>query len=137
MTNESTKTIPELITELKDELKEFAATRLAILRAEFSTKLQSFKLAAPGIVAGVLLVVTDWLVFTAFLVCAIANAFPSDAWRYPIDLLIVAFLYCVAGLAALMFGWKKIKETSMKPERTIRVLKEDQIWLQTEVKTQL
>lgn len=137
MISESTKTIPEVITELKEELKEFAATRLAMLRSELGNKLQSFKLEAPGILAGFLLVVTGWLVFTAFLVCTIAKAFPSDAWRYPMALLIVAVLYSVAGLVALMFGWQQIKETGMKPERTIRVLKEDQIWLQTEVKTQL
>jgi hypothetical protein len=134
--NESTKTLPELMTELKEELKEFAATRLAMLRAEIREKMQSFKLAAPGIIVGLVLVATGWLVFTAFLISAMANAFDSG-WRYPIAFAIVAVLYSVVGLIALAVGWSKIKAKSLKPERTLRVLKQDQIWLQTEVKTQL
>ncbi len=87
-------------------------------------------------ITGLVLVATGWLVFTAFLVCAIANAFQSVAWRYPIALAIVGGLYCIFGLIAITFAWQQIKETRVKPEHTIRVLKEDQIWLQTEVKTQ-
>ena len=136
MINEPTKTLPELITELKDELKEFAATRAAMLRAEIHEKLQSMKLAAPGILIGLLLVVTGWLVFTAFLVSAIANIF-DGAWRYPIALASVAVLYSIVGSLVLAVSWNKIKANSLKPERTLRVLKQDQVWLQTEVKTQL
>ena len=123
------------MTELKDELTEFVATRVAMLRAEFGGKLQSFKLAAPGILAGLVLLATGWLVLTAFLVAAIANAF-DNPWRYPIALLIVGMVYSVVGAVVLTFGWRKIKGQGLAPERTIRVLKQDQVWLQTEVKTQ-
>lgn len=133
---ESTKTLPELITEVKDELKDFVATRLAMLRAEIRDKMRSFKLAAPGMIAGLVLVATGWLVLTGFLVCTIANAFQSPAWRYPIALAIVGGLYCIFGSIAITFAWQQIKETRVTPEHTIRVLKEDQIWLRTEVKTQ-
>ncbi len=135
MINESTKTFPELITELKNELQEFVATRVAMLRAEFGEKLQAFKLAAPSIVVGLLLVATGWLVLTAFLVAVIANAF-DNPWRYPIALLIVGMVYAVVGVVVVTFGWQKIKRQGLAPERTIRVLKQDQVWLQTEVKTQ-
>jgi hypothetical protein len=136
MINESAKTLPELITQLKDELQEFVATRVAMLRAEFGGKLQSFKLAAPSILIGLVLVATGWLVLTAFLVAALANAF-DNPWRYPIALVIVGMVYSVVGAVVLTFGWQKIKAQGLTPERTIRVLKQDQVWLQTEVKTQL
>lgn len=136
MTNESTKTLPQLIAELKDELTEFAATRLAMLRAETNQKLQTIKLALPSIVVGLMLVVTGWLLFSAFLVCAIASAF-NVAWRYPIAFLIVAALYSIIGFLALFFAWQRLKQRGLKPQRTIQVLKDDQIWLQTEVKAQL
>ncbi len=136
MTSESSKTLPELIAEVKDELKDYAATRLAMLRAEIRDKLASIKLAAPGLIAGLVLVATGWLLFTAFLVCAIASAFASVMWRYPIAFLIVAALYSIGGFIAITFAWQQIKQTRVKPEHTIRVLKDDQIWLQTEVKTQ-
>jgi hypothetical protein len=32
---------------------------------------------------------------------------------------------------------KQMKEIGLKPERTLRVLKQDEVWLQTEAKTQL
>jgi Putative Actinobacterial Holin-X, holin superfamily III len=51
--------------------------------------------------------------------------------------LIVAALYTIGGCLALFFGWQQVKETRVTPEHTIRTLKEDKIWLQTEVKTQL
>jgi hypothetical protein len=136
VTSESSKTLPELIAEVKDELKDFVATRLAMLRAEIRDKLASIKLAAPGLIAGLVLVATGWLLFTAFLVCAIANVFGNMMWKYPIAFLIVAALYSIGGFIAITFAWQQIKETRVKPEHTIRVLKEDQIWLQTEVKTQ-
>jgi hypothetical protein len=136
MIDQSTKTVPELIAELREELKEFVATRVALLRSEISAKMRSYKLAAPGVVMGLVLVVTGWLLFSAFLVCAIANGFSGIAWRYPIALIIVGAVYCILGFVALTFAWQQIKETGVKPEHTIRLLKEDRVWLQTEVKTQ-
>ncbi len=134
MTNGYSKPLPELIAELRDELKEFVATRVALLRAEIREKVQHVRLAVPALVGGLVLVATGWLLFTAFLVCAIANAFAPLVWRYAIACLIVAALYSIGGCLALFFGWRQVKETGVTPEHTIRTLKEDKIWLQTEVK---
>jgi hypothetical protein len=108
-----------------------------MLRAEMGEKIRSFKTAAPVLVIGILLMVTAWFLLTACLVCAIALAFPNLAARYVISFLIVGVLYLAVGAIAAVFASKQIKESGMKPERTIRVLKQDQIWLQTEAKTQL
>jgi hypothetical protein len=35
------------------------------------------------------------------------------------------------------YGVRTIKKGGMAPERTLRVLKQDQVWLQTEARTQL
>jgi len=136
MTNEATKDLRELVAELRHELKAFAATRLALLRGEISEKVTNIKFASPGIIGGLVLVATSWLLFTAFLVCAIASIFPNIVWKYAIAFLIVGGLYATGGSIALFLGWQKLRETPLRPERTIRVLKEDKIWLQTEVKTQ-
>jgi hypothetical protein len=34
-------------------------------------------------------------------------------------------------------GWRQMTQTGLKPERTLRVLKQDEVWLQTEAKSQL
>ena len=137
MIDQHTKTLPELIAELREELKEFVATRIALFRSEISAKMRSYKVAVPGLVVGLLLVGTGWLLFSAFLVCAIATAFAGMAWQYPIALIIVAALCGIVGLVAITFAWQKIKQAGVKPEHTLRLLKEDQVWLQTEVKTQV
>lgn len=135
-TNSSGKTLAELVTELKEELRDFIATRVAIFQAEMSGKIKAYQTAAPAIGIGVLVLLTGWFVMTAFLVSLIAMAF-SAPWNYPLALLIVGVVYLGLGGGIAWMGWAKIKENNLKPERTIETLKQDQIWLQTEAKTQL
>jgi len=46
-------------------------------------------------------------------------------------------LYGLAGGFMLLYGWRTAKEPGLAPERTLKVLKQDQIWLQTEARTEL
>lgn len=137
MINGHAKTVPEAIAELKDELKEFISTRVQMLHSEMSEKLRALKLAAPTLLVGVLLLLTAWLVFTGFLVAIIAQAFAPSPWAYTLSFVLVAVLYVIVGGATAYIGWRGLRETGIKPERTIRVLKQDRVWLQTEAKTQL
>ncbi len=137
MTNGYTKSVPEVITELKEELKDFAGTRLQMLRSELNDKVQSFKMAAPIMLIGLLLLATAWLVLTGFLVVIIAHAFGPVSWNYTVSFLIVGVAYAIVGAAAAYLGWRELKQKGVKPERTIRVLQQDRIWLQTEGRTQL
>ncbi len=136
MINGHAKTVPEAIAELKDELKDFISTRVEMLRSEMSEKLSAFKMAAPALLVGVLLLLTAWLVFTGFLVAIIAQAFAPHPWAYALSFVLVAVLYAIVGGAAAYMGWRGLRATGVKPERTIRVLEQDRIWLQTEAKTQ-
>ncbi len=137
MTNGYTKSVPEVITELRDELKDFATTRLEMLRAEINEKVQSFKMAMPVLLTGILLLATAWLVFTGFLVTIIAQAFGPVSWNYTVSFLIVFVLYAIVGGAAAYLAWRQLREKGIKPERTVRVLQQDRVWLQAEGKTQL
>ena len=135
--NGQAKTVAEVISELKDELKDFAATRITMLRTEMTLKLQSFKMAAPTLVVGLALLWTAWMAFTGCLICIIAEAFAPSAWAYVISFIIVAVLYAIIGAMATAYAVKRMKETGVKPQRTIRVLEQDRIWMQTEARTQL
>jgi Putative Actinobacterial Holin-X, holin superfamily III len=144
VSNGNPKTVPDAIAELKlelnqlkEEVKEFVSTRVAMLRAEMGEKLQSVKAAAPMMVVGLLLLITAWLAFTGFLVCIIAQAFPIGQWAYVVSFIIVALIYGAAGGATALFAWKQIKQMGVKPKRTMQVLEQDRIWLQTEARTQL
>jgi hypothetical protein len=48
----------------------------------------------------------------------------------------VGLVYAIIGGGALMFGYQNIRKSGLVPERTIKVLKEDKIWLQNEVRNQ-
>jgi hypothetical protein len=131
------KTIAEVVADLKKELQEFVGTRLAMLRTEMGTKLQVIKLAVPTLVIGLVLLWTAWLAFTGFLVCIIAQAFWGNSWAFVISFIIIAILYGVIGGILALLAWKSVNESGVKPERTIRMLEQDRIWLQTEAKTQV
>jgi hypothetical protein len=136
MTNAYTKPLPEVANDLKEELKEFVATRFAMLRSEMSEKLASYKAAMPAMILGLVLLWTCWLLFTALLVTALATAF-SSPWGWVFAFLIVAGAYLLLGLILAVGAWSKLKRTKLAPERTWRVLKQDEVWLQTEARTQI
>ena len=50
---------------------------------------------------------------------------------------IVFIFYAVAGGVAVMFGVRSLREHGVKPKRTMRVLKDDQVWISNEAKVQL
>ena len=140
MINETTntKTLAEIVADIKDELKEFVATRIAMLRSEMGRNFQAIKMAAPVLVVGIVLLWTAWLAFSAFLVSVLATAFSGYGnWAWVISFLIVAFAYAVVGGMVTFTAVQRLKEKGLKPDRTIRVLQQDKLWLQTEAKTQL
>ncbi len=136
MINGSTKTLADVVNDRKVELKEFVATRFAMLRSEMNDKLSSFKEAVPALVGAMILLLTAWMLFTGFLVTAIALAF-STPWGWAWAFLIVAAAYLLLGGMLAAAGRAKLKQTKLMPERTIRVLKQDEVWLQSEARTQI
>ena len=136
MTNGYTKSLPQIVNDLKAELKDFVATRLAMLRSEISEKLSSLKAAVPSLVLGLILLLTAWLLFNGFLVTIIAMAFGTP-WGWVWAFLIVAAAYLLLGGMLTLGGFNKLKNMKLVPERTIRVLKQDEVWLQTEAKSQI
>jgi len=136
MSNGYAKSLPEVVNDLKSELKEFIATRLAMFRSEMRERLSAFRMALPALIGGLLLLVTCWLLFTALIVVAISKAFDSP-WAPVYALLIVGGAYLLLGLMLAAGAMAKLRAAKLMPERTIRVLKQDEVWLRTEAKIQL
>lgn len=134
VTTNSGKTMSEIADEVKEELKDFIGTRAAMFVAEMREKMRTVKMAAPAILIGLALLWVSLLVLTACLVCAVALAFPSTGLQYIWALLIVGVGYLAIGGLMAWLAWRRIAENGIVPERTIRVLKQDQIWLETEAK---
>jgi Putative Actinobacterial Holin-X, holin superfamily III len=57
------------------------------------------------------------------------------AWFY--SAIILFGVYAVLGGALAWMGMREIKQTGIVPTHTMRVLKQDQTWIQREAKTQL
>ncbi len=125
------------IRELRDELKEFIGTRLAMLRSEMKTKLETWKAALPMAVVGAVLLATAFLLLTIALVALIMVAFYGSPYAWFFGFLIVGVAYAIFGGGAAFMAVRNFKEASLKPTRTLRVLEQDKIWLQSEARTQL
>jgi len=135
--NMNGRTLAGVIAELKDETKDFFTTRLAMLQSEMKEKIGAWKMALPAIIIGSVLLFTAWLLFTAAIVAAITVAFGDNPYAPAIAMAIVFVFYAVAGGVAVMFAFRSLREHGLKPERTLRVLKDDQVWISNEAKVQL
>ncbi len=131
------RTLAGVVAELKDEFKEFINTRIAMLRSELKEKVSVWKLALPSLVVGVVLLATCWLLLTAAIVAAIYVAFAGNPFAAAIALAIMGVAYAVVGGMAVSFAIRDLKENGVVPKRTIRVLKDDQVWIANEAKVQL
>lgn len=128
------KPIGTVVNELKFELRDFIQTRLQILREEIKTKAALLKVAMPMFAIALVLFAVGFLLLTALFVVLIASAFTGLAgWAWAF--LIVGGVYIIVGGISAEFAAGELKSKSIKPNRTIQVLKQDQIWLRNEART--
>lgn len=124
------RNLGDVVAEIKDEIKEFLQTRVQMFYSEMREKFKtSASAAAYGIVALVFLA-TGYLLLTLALVGLVAVAFWGSPYAWFLSFLIVGILWSMVG-AILAFAAKRSFK-GFSPENTIRVLKEDKVWLQRE-----
>ncbi len=131
------KNLPTLLTEMKEELKDFVQTRIAMLKAEVGEKLGVLKTAAPLAAAAILLLSTAYFLFTLALVGLIVAALADNPYRWFIAFLCIAFLWSILGGIAAYLAKRELEVKGLVPNRTIEVLKGDKMWVQSEVKHQI
>ena len=139
MTNNinNNRSLAGVINEVKDEFKEFVQTRLQMLRSEINEKVRSIKTAAPMMVTGVLFLCTAYMLLTLSLVFLVSMAFYNNPYRWFLSFLIVGVLWAIFGGIAMAFAVRELRSRGLLPKKTIKVLREDQIWLQNEARTQI
>lgn len=126
-----------MVADLKEEFKEFVSTRVAMARSEMSEKVAAYKRALPMMVIGGVLLLTAWLLLTAAIVSAIYVAFAGNPWAAFLAFVITCVAYAVFGGLAVLFGIRSLSEAGVAPKRTLKVLKDDQIWISNEARAQL
>ncbi len=134
---EDTRTLTDVINELKTEVKDFVRTRVQIFRSEMREKIKSWKLALPLLLGAALLLGTAWLVLTGALIAIIAAAFYPSPFAAFFALIIVGVAYALGAAICGAFAVREMKDKGIMPQRSIKVLKDDAVWLQSEAKTQV
>jgi uncharacterized membrane protein YqjE len=131
------KSVSEVLYEFKSELLEFLITRFQMLRSELKQKIDGWKVGLPALIIGLLMLVMTFVLFTVLLIAVIAMPFNGQPWGYALSFAIVTVIYGASGAAFTLFGWRKIKESGIVPERTIKVLKQDGIWIHSEARIEI
>jgi len=129
------KSIATILSETKEELKQFVATRVSMLKAEMDEKISRLKAVIPLAVVAALFMVSAWGVFTFALIALLHAFFVPSAYSWLWASLIVMAVYLIVGAVTGWFAYSEIKATKLAPTRTLKVLQQDQVWIQNEART--
>lgn len=131
MTNANGRTLAGVVSELKEDVKEFLETRYQMLLNELRHKLATWRMAMPLFLVALALGVVGFLLLSVALVAAIA-VLVGWGWSF----LIVGAVYLVVGGSVGFLAYREVKAVGVAPTRTLNVLKQDQVWLQSEARSQ-
>ena len=128
------RSLAAILTDMKNELQEFAQTRIALLKREIQEKTEALKSALPLAVVGSLLLSTAFLLLSIALAALVATAFPDNPYRWFFGCLAIAILWVIGGAGALYAVKRRLSRQSMVPQKTIEVLSGDKTWIQNEAR---
>jgi uncharacterized membrane protein YqjE len=129
------KSLGTVLTETKEEMKDFIETRLQLLRSEISEKLRTWKYSVPLLLLAAGLLLIGWLTLTFTFIALIRAAFLPSPYAWVWASLIVAGVYLISGLVTGWFAYSELVAVGVAPTRTLQVLKQDQVWMQNEART--
>ncbi len=129
------RSIADVVNEIKDELKSFFQTRGQLFVSEMREKMRNSK---SGVIYAVIALVLGWagfLMFSVAVAALIAVAFWGSPFAWFFGFIIVAFVWF---LFAALLGMAAVRQfRDLAPTETIKVLKEDKVWLQNEARSQI
>lgn len=128
------KPLSATVAELKEDLKIFLQTRFELLRTEMREKIRDWRSPAILYALAALALVSSWFSMVFALIALMRSWIEglNFGWFWA-GLIITVFFLLVAGAMAAA-GYAGMPKT-IKPTRTLRVLKEDQEWVQKQTRT--
>ncbi|HKD81890.1 MAG TPA: phage holin family protein [Candidatus Angelobacter sp.] len=129
------KSLAGLLAETKQEIKEFVTTRVGLLKAEIAEKVRTFKYSIPLLAGCAALLLAAWMTLTFALIALLRGLFLPSPYAWFWAALIIGGTYLILGIVVGWFAYGEIKSVGVAPNRTLQVLKQDQIWLQNEART--
>lgn len=124
-----------IVSELREELKQFLNTRLQMLKSELHDGLSAIRIALPLGVLTLMFMVTGFLLITAAVVTIVASAFAGNPYAWFFGLIIVGVLWFILGGIAAFFAYNAFRAKPVFPKRTLEVLKADKTWIESEART--
>jgi ABC-type multidrug transport system permease subunit len=135
-TEYNNKPIGQVVQELKNDARDFVQTRLEILNQEMKAKIDIWKVAIPMMVVAAVMAWVSFLVLTFALVSFLAGIFQPSPYAWCFGALIVFAVYVIGAFLLFYLAKREMQEAGLAPTRTMRVLKDDQIWIQNEARSQ-
>ena len=128
------RTLANVLQELKEELRDFVVTRYDMLMNELRHKWSIWKLAVPMVAGAAVLGVTAFIVLTFALIAMIAEGIGGPfSWFW--GSLAVGIFYILGASVFAWLGYRELQKEGVAPNRTLRVLKEDRVWLHEEARS--
>lgn len=137
MYSQANRPIGDVVQELKLEAKDFVATRFDLLKRELQEKSKSWKAGIPLLAGAAFCGLTCFAVLNFAALALLRGLFDGSAYAWCFAALILAAVYVLAGGALYWIGMHELKVAGVVPTRTLRVLKQDQVWLQNEARSQV
>jgi uncharacterized membrane protein YqjE len=135
--SEKNRSVGQIAAELKNDAMDFVSTRLQMLTQEMEEKLSIWKSALPILAIAAVMGVTAFLTLTFALVSLLAGIFQPSQWAWVFGAAIVTAAYFIGAVGLFVLGRRELTQAGLVPTRTLRVLKEDQIWIQNEARSQV
>jgi uncharacterized membrane protein YqjE len=129
------KSIATILTETKQEISQFVTTRISILKAEIDEKVARLKSVLPLVAIAAAMLLAGFMTLTFAMIALLHGLFLPSPYAWLWASLIVTVVYLSLGVAAGWFAYAEIKATSLTPTRTLKVLQQDQVWIQNEART--
>ena len=131
------KNLSDVVNEIKVEAKEFVSTRLQMLNMEMKEKLSAWKVGIPLLIGAAVCGLVAFIILNYALIAFLAALFAPSPYNWCFAGLIVGVFYLMVAGGLYWIGMREIKAETLTPTRTLRVLKQDQIWLQNEARSQV
>lgn len=126
-----------VVSEIRDELKEFIRTRVQMMKSELHETVSASKVWLPLAAAAAIFFGTAYLLLTIAIVALVSVLFMTNPYRWFLSFLIVAVIWAVSGAVSAYLAWIQLRAQGVFPKRTVEVLKADGIWLQNEVRSHI
>jgi xanthine/uracil permease len=123
------RSLGELFADLSRKTTQLVRQELELAKTEMTEKATEAGKNIGFLIAGGAVLYTGLLFILAAVAILLADVVPD--WLAP---LIVGLVVAVIGLVLVQKGRAALKQTTLKPEKTIESLKEDKEWVQQQMK---